>query len=239
MGGGEVIELKLEKSQGAFTLDVAFSLPFSGILGLMGPSGSGKSTLFSCLAGHAVPDEGRIAVRGTTLLDTRRRVNLRPARRGIGIVFQDGLLFPHMSVRRNLTYGARAGAPDLLAELTEVLELAPLMERRPASLSGGERQRVAIGRALMAEPRLLLLDEPLSALDPARREEVLCLLERVHDRTGTPMIYISHAPEEIRRLAQTVITLDRGRIADISASPAPRFGPRGLQPAGGRPRWAV
>lgn len=226
-----MIELKLKKAQGTFSLDIEASLPFSGISGLIGPSGSGKSSLFSMLAGHASPDEGLIRIAGRTLFDSDAGINVSPARRGIGLVFQDGLLFPHMSVKRNLCYGAGPDHGRLLDELTEALGLGPLLDRRPARLSGGERQRVAIGRALMAQPRLLLLDEPVSALDPALREDVLLLLERLQARTGTPMIYISHAPEEIRRLANIVVTLKNGAVADISRHPSPYLNGHNTAPA--------
>ncbi|SFC19702.1 ATP-binding cassette domain-containing protein [Tropicimonas isoalkanivorans] len=216
-----MIEIRVTKRQGAFRLDIDATLPFRGICGLIGPSGSGKSSLFSILAGHDRPDEGVIRADGRTLFDSAAGIDVPPAQRGIGLVFQDGLLFPHLSVRRNLLYGARPGAAARLESLSEALGLSGLLGRRPGRLSGGERQRVAIGRALMAEPRLLLLDEPVSALDPALREDVLGLLETLHAQTGTPMIYISHAPEEIRRLANIVVTLNNGAVADISHHPSP------------------
>lgn len=216
-----MIEIKIFKRQGAFTLDLEATLPSAGVSGLIGPSGSGKSSLFALLAGHAVPDRGIIRIAGQTLFDSRLGINVPPARRGIGLVFQDGLLFPHMNVRRNLLYGAQQSAGGFFAEVTETLRLGPLLDRRPGRLSGGERQRVAIGRALMAQPRLLLLDEPVSALDPALRDEVLHLLETLHARANMPMIYISHAPEEIRRLASLVITLKDGMVAEISRHPSP------------------
>ena len=217
-----MMDVHILKRQGDFTLDAAFALPAEGITGLVGPSGSGKSTLFSCLAGLTAPDEGHFTLAGRTLYDGAKRISLATVKRGIGVVFQDGLLFPHMSVRQNLVYGAKGDCGALLEELIDVLGLGSLLKCRPHSLSGGERQRVAIGRALIAEPQLLLLDEPVSALDPAMRGQVLDLIERVQARTGTPMIYISHAPEEIRRLATRVITLDRGRVAAVSTSPGPR-----------------
>ncbi|WP_095590447.1 ATP-binding cassette domain-containing protein [Actibacterium ureilyticum] len=216
-----MIEIDIAKRQGDFHLNIQAALPFQGTFGLIGPSGSGKSSLFSMLAGHSAPDAGHIRIAGRTLFDAHRRIDVPPARRGIGLVFQDGLLFPHMTVRRNLTYGAGPGAQTLFDELVDTLRLAPLLNRRPARLSGGERQRVAIGRALMAQPQFLLLDEPVSALDPGLRADVLTLLQALHRRTGTPMIYISHAPEEIRQLANTVVTLKDGAIADISRNPHP------------------
>ena len=216
-----MIEFRLKRRQGNFRIDIDTALPSFGICGLIGPSGSGKSSLFAMLAGHEVPDEGMIRMAGRTLYDSAQGVLVPPAQRGIGLVFQEGLLFPHMSVRRNLLYGAEPKSEPLLDELTQALGLSHLLDRRPRRLSGGERQRVAIGRALMARPQLLLLDEPVSALDPALREDVLMLLERLHIRTGTQMIYISHAPEEIRRLATVVLTLKDGAVADISHHPKP------------------
>ncbi|MEX5729921.1 molybdate transport system ATP-binding protein [Rhodovulum iodosum] len=229
-----MIEVALVKRQGDFLLEVDFCAPADGVLGLVGPSGAGKSTLFSCLAGHTRPDAGRIAVQGRVLYDSAAGINLPPARRGIGVIFQDGLLFPHLSVRRNLRYGAPRPDPALEAQLVEVLALGPLLSRRPGALSGGERQRVAIGRALMARPDLLLLDEPLSALDGGRRDEVMRLLEELRATTSTPMIYISHAAEEIRRLADSVVTLRGGRVvADCAAGPSPCGGRR----VAGAVRW--
>ncbi|WP_068114896.1 ATP-binding cassette domain-containing protein [Tropicimonas marinistellae] len=216
-----MIDIAITKRQGEFLLDIEAELPAAGIIGLIGPSGSGKSSLVSLLAGHEPPDRGHIRIGGRTLFDSDDATNVPPARRGIGLVFQDGLLFPHMTVRRNLLFGAPKGSDGLLQEVVDTLQLRHLLGRRPARLSGGERQRVAIGRALMAQPQLLLLDEPVSALDPVLREEVLLLLESLHARTGTPMIYISHAPEEIRRLANIVVTLKNGAIADISPHPSP------------------
>ncbi|MBK5911797.1 hypothetical protein CCR85_09890 [Rhodothalassium salexigens] len=216
-----MIEVDIVKRQGAFTLDVAFAAPAAGILGLVGPSGAGKSTLVACLAGHDRPDAGRIAVRGRTLFDHRRNTHVRPAERGIGVVFQDGLLFPHLSVRANLRYGARPGDPAFEARLVEILDLGPLLSRRPGGLSGGERQRVALGRAVLARPALLLLDEPLSGLDEARRDEAMRLIERLRDEARTPMVFISHAAEEIRRLADRVLTLRAGRICADQSSAGP------------------
>lgn len=232
MTGSGQLSVALTKRQGDFTLEVAFDAPLSGAMGLVGPSGSGKSTLFACLAGLASPDSGRIEIDGEVMLDTAKGVDMRPARRRIGVVFQDGLLFPHMSVRRNLVYGAprgregsagqglSGGDPDRFDAVVSALGLGPLLRRRPPSLSGGERQRVAIGRALLARPRLLLLDEPLSSLDPERKFEVLTLLEGARDQFGTPMIYISHAPEEIRRIADRVLTMRAGRLLDAETAPA-------------------
>lgn len=206
-----MIDIHLDHQQGNFTLSVDLALQGKGITGLIGPSGSGKSTLFGCLAGHIKPTRGCIRVAGRWIFDSRIGVNLPPARRGIGIVFQEGLLFPHMSVASNLAYGARNRGTDFWHEVVHALDLARLLDARPARLSGGERQRAAIARALMAEPDLLLLDEPVSALDPGLKARTLDLIAKVQERTEIPMIFISHAPEEVRRLCGDVITMNGGR----------------------------
>ncbi|MEO1775218.1 MAG: ATP-binding cassette domain-containing protein [Pseudomonadota bacterium] len=216
----DMIEVDVTLTQGTFTLQTAFVAPFDGVLGIVGPSGSGKSTLFACLAGLRRPERGRIVMGGQVLFDSTAGIDLSPRDRGLGIVFQDGLLFPHLSVRRNLTYGMRRFDERLFRRVVAVLGLEPLLTRRPPRLSGGERQRVAIGRALLARPRMLLMDEPLAALDPARKEEVLQLLRALRAETGVPMLYISHAPEEIRRLADSVIALRAGRLGNIALAPA-------------------
>ncbi|MHC0052564.1 ATP-binding cassette domain-containing protein [Actibacterium sp. D379-3] len=212
-----MIDMHLRHRQGDFRLDIDLSLPARGIIGLIGRSGSGKSTLFSCLAGHVRPTQGCISLRGRPLYHSDARINVAPAQRGIGVVFQDGLLFPHMSVERNLAYGARNVGTEFWHEVIAALELGHLLSARPGRLSGGERQRAAIARSLMAEPELLLLDEPVSALDPALKARTLDLVARVQERTRVPMIYISHAPEEIRHLCDHVVTLQNGRIQSVTA----------------------
>lgn len=216
-----MIEVRLKHQLGQFELDADLSLKAEGIIGLMGASGSGKSTLFSCLAGHLRPDDGRIALNGNLLFDRASGVSVPPARRKIGVVFQDGLLFPHLNVRENLLYGSAAGTASTLEEIVETLKLGHLLRARPRRLSGGERQRVAIGRALLAAPDLLLLDEPVSALDPEMKQRTLDLIEAVQTRTQTPMIYISHAPEEMHRLCGPVVSLHEGRVTGVHSRPAP------------------
>lgn len=214
----------------AFTLDAAFEAPH-GITALFGASGSGKSTIIRLLAGLEQPQHGRIEVEGTLLLDTQKRIAVPPHKRRIGLVFQDALLFPHLSVRANLTYGrfftpAKARRVEFDAVVT-VLGIGHLLGRRPDTLSGGERQRVAIGRALLTSPRLLLLDEPLAALDQARKLEILPFIERLRDEFGIPIIYVSHAVEEVARLASHVVRLEAGKVvatgspADILSGPGP------------------
>ncbi len=224
---------RVRKTLGGFTLDVDIEARLDGALGLVGPSGSGKSTLLACLAGHLAPDAGRIALGERVLFDRAARIDVPPARRGVGMVFQEALLFPHLSVRANLLYGARGREPALFAHVVEALGVGELLDRRPGALSGGERQRVALGRALLARPRLLLLDEPLASLDGARRERVLALLTELARELDMAMVYVSHAADEIARLAARVVTLEGGRLAaGAEAVPPPR-------PAARRPRANV
>ena len=202
-----MIEIALRHEFGGFALDLGFTAP-AGVTALYGPSGSGKSTVLNAVAGLLRPQAGRIAVDGAVLTDTARGVFVPPHRRRLGIVFQDGRLFPHLTVRQNLRYGrwfAPKGPRANEAAIVGMLGIGPLLDRAPATLSGGERQRVAIGRALMSEPRLILADEPLSALDEDRKAEILPYLERLRDELAVPMLYVSHAPAEVARIATTVV----------------------------------
>ena len=202
-----------------FALDVAFQAP-GGVTALFGRSGSGKTTVANAVAGLLRPDRGRIAIEGRVVCDTEAGVWVPPHRRRAGYVFQEDRLFPHLTVRRNLLYGRWfAGLRDggAVARVVDLLGLGPLLDRRPGALSGGEKQRVAIGRALLAEPRVLLMDEPLAALDDARKAEVLPYLERIRDETRIPVLYISHAVPEVARLATTVVVVEAGRV--IRAGP--------------------
>ncbi|MDE2404465.1 MAG: ATP-binding cassette domain-containing protein [Sphingomonadales bacterium] len=180
------------------------------VLALFGPSGAGKTTMLDAIAGLVRPARGRIAIGGAVLFDAAAGIDLPPERRACGYVFQDGRLFPHKSVRENLLYGVRAAGRQILTldEACDFLGIGGLLGRMPATLSGGEAQRVAIGRALLAGPRVLLLDEPLSALDRARREGVLAVIERVRDELGMPMVHVSHDRAEVERLADRVVEMD-------------------------------
>ena len=197
-----------------FTLDVAFEAP-AGVTALFGRSGAGKSTIINAVAGLLRPDQGRIANGDQVLLDTAQRINLPSQRRRVGYVFQDARLFPHLNVRQNLGYG-RWFAPKSdgvpFDRVVALLDIEPLLHRRPGTLSGGERQRVAIGRALLANPQILLLDEPLAALDEARKAEILPYIEHLRDATDIPILYVSHSVSEVARLASAVVLLDAGRI---------------------------
>ena len=198
-----------------FLLEAKFDAG-DGVTALFGPSGSGKSTILRLIAGLEKPDRGVIAINGETVFDRARAINVAPHRRRIGLVFQDAQLFPHLSVEQNLNYARRFLREDnsiiTLDRAVGVLGLENLLQRRPDTLSGGERQRVAIGRALLSAPRVLLLDEPLASLDGARKLEILRLIETVRDAFAIPIIYVSHAVEEVARLATTVVRLSQGKV---------------------------
>ncbi|HEY0962677.1 MAG TPA: molybdenum ABC transporter ATP-binding protein [Pseudomonadales bacterium] len=197
-----------------FSLDAEFDIPGRGVTALFGPSGSGKTTLLRCIAGLERAPQGRLQVDGAVWQDTTTW--LPTHHRPLGFVFQDAALFPHLTVHGNLVYGRRRSTRDAervrLEQVVELLGIGPLLARKPDGLSGGERQRVAIARALATSPRLLLMDEPLSALDLARRNEILPYLERMHEELEIPVIYVSHMPDEVARLADHVLLVDAGRI---------------------------
>lgn len=205
-----------------FGLDVAFEAP-AGVTVLFGRSGSGKTTVIDAVAGLLRPHHGRVAVDGVALLDTAARLSLPVHRRRLGIVFQDGRLFPHLSVRQNLLYGrwfAPLGEGVALDRVVEMLGIGLLLHRQPGALSGGEKQRVAIGRALLCNPRLLLMDEPLAALDEARKAEILPYLERLRDETRVPILYVSHSMAEVARLATTLVVMEAGRVLRVGPASA-------------------
>lgn len=201
-----------------FQLDVRFDAP-PGVTVLFGPSGSGKTTLVNAVAGLLRPDRARIAADGFVLVDTATGRFLPPHRRRLGYVFQEGRLFPHLTVRQNLLYGRWFAPRDAHAEsfddVVEMLGIGALLGRRPGGLSGGEKQRVAIGRALLAAPKLILADEPLAALDEARKAEILPYFERLRNSVATPILYVSHASAEVARLATTVVALRAGKVVAV------------------------
>jgi molybdate transport system ATP-binding protein len=202
-------------SLGNYSLDLDFTSG-GGITALFGRSGAGKTTVVNMIAGLVRPDHGQIIVNGTVLFDSEQGIDVPPEKRRLGYVFQEPRLFPHMTVRRNLLFGTRYAPESVtvsLEQIVDLLGLNALLNRQPGSLSGGERQRVAIGRALLANPRLLLMDEPLANLDPERRDEVLSFVEELHAAVHIPIIYVSHNMEEIIRLADTAILLGDGRVA--------------------------
>ena len=211
-----MLAVDVQKRLGDFSIAAAFETA-GGATALFGASGSGKTSIVSMIAGLLAPDRGRILFGDAVLFDARAGVNVPAHRRDIGYVFQEGRLFPHMSVATNLDYGrwmrGRPAEPAATARVVDLLGIGHLLERRPGALSGGERQRVAIGRALLMQPRLLLLDEPLASLDAARKREILPYLVRLRDEGGIPMIYVSHHAPELKRIATSVVLLDGGRVA--------------------------
>lgn len=211
-----MLEVDIACRLGALDLEVRFATS-AGVTALFGRSGAGKTTVINAIAGLRRPERGRITLDGDVLLDTARRIEVPCHRRRIGYVFQDARLFPHLTVRRNLLYGRwfaeRHHRHGSLDEVVGLLGIEPLLGRRPGLLSGGERQRVAIGRALLAGPRLLLLDEPLASLDQARKAEILPYLDRLRREAGIPILFVSHALDEVTRLASTMVLLSGGRVA--------------------------
>jgi molybdate transport system ATP-binding protein len=213
-----MLSVEVEKRLGDFSISARFKTA-AGVTAVFGPSGAGKTTLVNMIAGLMAPERGQILLDDTVLFDSERRINLPAHRRRIGYVFQEGRLFPHLGVGRNLDYGRRmcglAPDPAETARVVRLLDIGHLLDRRPGKLSGGERQRIAIGRALLMRPRLLLLDEPLASLDTARKREILPYLERLRDEVGVPMVYVSHHAGELRRIATDVVRLEGGRVAAV------------------------
>jgi molybdate transport system ATP-binding protein len=214
------IRLDVVLTQGDFRLEVHERVE-ARALALVGPSGAGKTSLIETITGLRTPEAGEIRLGDRVLFSRQPAVDVPPRDRAIGYVPQDALLFPHLTVRRNILYGARGSGTLALDRVLSMLEIGALTDRRVHGLSGGERQRVALARALMTAPSLLLLDEPLAALDPSLRWRIVPYLARVRDELGIPMIYVSHDVEVVRALADTVMALDRGRV--VFAGPAPEF----------------
>ena len=214
-----MLTVAVSKRLSAFEINAEFSCATNGIVALFGRSGAGKTSLVDMLAGLSRPDSGRIEIEGVTVFDSSRGLDLPPERRRIGYVFQEGRLFPHMTVRGNLTYGLRRAPANerriQLDQIVDLLGLDALLGRRRHDLSGGEKQRVALGRALLANPRLLLMDEPLAGLDQARKDEVLQFIERLRDELTIPIVYVSHAMPEIVRLADTMVLMSEGRVEAV------------------------
>ncbi len=213
-----MLRVDVTKQLGEFSLEASFTSE-GRVIGLFGASGAGKTSLINMIAGLLRPDRGVISLDGETLDDTAARVHVPPHRRRIGYVFQDARLFPHLDVRQNLDYGRRmnrlADDPAQRSRVTELLDIGGLMDRRPGKLSGGERQRVALGRALLSRPRLLLLDEPLGSLDEGRKVEILPYLVRLRDEAEIPMVYVSHDAAELRQLATQIVMLRHGRVTAL------------------------
>jgi molybdate transport system ATP-binding protein len=212
-----MLAVDIEKRLGDFEIKVAFESTGS-VTALFGSSGSGKTSVVNMVAGLIKPDRGRIALDDTVLFDSKARIDVPVHRRRIGYVFQEGRLFPHLSVAANLDYGRRMSrlARDDTEQrrIVDLLDIGHLLDRRTGRLSGGERQRIAIGRALLMRPRLLILDEPLASLDTARKREILPYLIRLRDEAKVPMIYVSHQAGELRRIATAVVRLDGGRVIE-------------------------
>lgn len=219
-----MIDIDFSLTLPGFELEVRTPLPAHGISALFGPSGCGKSTFLRCLAGLTRPQRGRLVVNGTIWQDENHF--LPPHRRPVGMVFQDAALFPHLNVQQNLDFGARRSRQKARGtdDLIELLGISHLLKRSTGTLSGGEKQRVAIARALFSAPQLLLLDEPLAAIDARRKHELLPYLDAVHRHLDIPVVYVSHAPEEVARLADHIIQLSNGRVS--SAGPAMEIFPR-------------
>jgi molybdate transport system ATP-binding protein len=211
-----MFDVAVRKVLGDFVLDARFKSE-AAVTALFGPSGAGKTSIVNAIAGLLAPERGQIAVGDAILFDADNGTDIPAHKRRVRVVFQESRLFPHLSVRQNLLYGRWivGHASGKLDEVVQLLGLEDLLARRPRTLSGGERQRVAIGRALLADPMALLLDEPLSSLDEARKQEILPYLEKLVGAAKIPILYVSHAREEIERLAGTVVTLDGGRVKSI------------------------
>jgi molybdate transport system ATP-binding protein len=212
-----MLAVHAEKQLGDFAVEVSFTSD-AAATALFGPSGSGKTSIINMIAGLLRPERGRIVLGDDVIFDSATGIDMPAWRRRIGYVFQEGRLFPHFSVKRNLDYGrwisGHASDPKQLSHVIELLNIGHLLDRRPGKLSGGERQRVAVGRALLMQPRLLLLDEPLASLDVARKHDILPYLERLRDDARVPLIYVSHNAAEIKRIANRVVRLESGKVVE-------------------------
>src|SRR4051794_38730293 len=216
-----MLDIAIRRRLGSFDLDIAFQAPSQGVTALFGRSGSGKSSVINAIAGLSRPDAGHILLDGATLFDRARRIDVPVEKRRVGYVFQDSRLFPHMSVLDNLLYGLRRVPREerriALEPVAALLGIDPLLQRRPHTLSGGERQRVAVGRALLAQPRILLMDEPLASLDAARKAEILPYIERLRDELNIPIVFVSHSVDEVVRLATTLVLVADGGVQAVGS----------------------
>jgi molybdate transport system ATP-binding protein len=229
-----VIEVAFRHSFGPTRLDIAFCTPTPGVTVLFGPSGAGKSTIVAALAGLLRPEEARLVVDGAVLCDTLKNLFVPPERRRLGVVFQEARLFPHLSVQDNLRYGLRRAPPGPVgfARVIDLLGIEALLLRRPHTLSGGERQRVAIGRAVLSQPRLLLMDEPLASLDDSRRADILPFVAALGRELSIPIVYVTHAIAELAALADSVVLLQAGRV--VAHGPLRDLSARGDLPIAAR-----
>jgi molybdate transport system ATP-binding protein len=211
-----VLSVDIRKTQGSFRVSASFMTEETGVTTLFGRSGAGKTSVINMIAGLVEPDDGTIIVNGRVVFDSARRLNLPPEARRFGYVFQDGRLFPHMSVSKNLSYGMHLVDPERryadFDQIVELLGVGHLLDRRPAKLSGGEKQRVAIGRSLLTSPDLLLMDEPLASLDQARKQEVLPFINALTTELSVPIVYVSHLVDEIISIADSVVILEQGGV---------------------------
>ena len=216
-----MLDVRLKRRQGDFFVDASFKSDDVGVTALFGRSGAGKTSFINMVAGLVRPDEGHIIVNGRCLFDSQNSIDLPPEKRRVGYVFQEGRLFPHLSVRSNLTYGMRLTPKSerfvSLDQVVHLLGIEHLIDRHPAKLSGGEKQRVAIGRALLTSPSILLMDEPLASLDAARKAEVLPFISRLSDEFSIDILYVSHSLEEILNLADSMVVFDSGRTVAMGS----------------------
>jgi molybdate transport system ATP-binding protein len=213
-----MLTVEVEKKLGDFAINARFDSE-GGATVLFGPSGAGKTSIINMIAGLLTPDRGRVALDDLVLFDSATKTDMPVAQRRVGYVFQEGRLFPHLSIKHNLDYGRWMGGhpadPQAFAHAVDLLDIGHLLDRRPGKLSGGERQRVAVGRALLMRPRLLLLDEPLASLDAGRKDDILPYLERLRDEAKVPMIYVSHDASEVKRIATRVVRVESGRVVAV------------------------
>jgi molybdate transport system ATP-binding protein len=216
-----MLDIHLKKNYGNFIVETAFTSQGHGVTAFFGHSGSGKTSIINMIAGLVQPDQGHIVIDDRCVFDRAKGINLRPEKRRFGYVFQDGRLFPHLSIRSNLVYGMRRVKPGdryiLFDQVVDLLGIEPLLKRHPATLSGGEKQRVAIGRSLLTSPKLLLMDEPLASLDAARKTEVLPFIGRLSSELSIPILYVSHSMDEILNLADTLVFLSQGKTMAVGS----------------------